>query len=98
MNLNKQRSVSNDGGGELSSSAQLSYLSQLHLQQQQSLQNPQAIVSVMAATPESGSDRTVQLQYTDTKVIGNGSFGVVYLAKLLPSGEDVAIKRVLQDK
>jgi len=31
-------------------------------------------------------------------VIGNGSFGVVYQAKLCDTGEMVAIKKVLQDK
>jgi len=30
--------------------------------------------------------------------VGNGSFGVVFQTKLAPSGEDAAIKRVLQDK
>jgi glycogen synthase kinase 3 beta len=30
--------------------------------------------------------------------VGNGSFGVVFQTKLSPSGEDAAIKRVLQDK
>ncbi|XP_053648093.1 glycogen synthase kinase-3 beta isoform X6 [Cherax quadricarinatus] len=34
----------------------------------------------------------------DTKVIGNGSFGVVFQAKLCETGELVAIKKVLQDK
>lgn len=38
------------------------------------------------------------LRYTQGKIVGNGSFGVVFRAKLSPSGEDVAIKRVLQDK
>ncbi|TMS36885.1 hypothetical protein L596_003950 [Steinernema carpocapsae] len=32
------------------------------------------------------------------KVIGNGSFGVVYMAKLAETNEAVAIKKVLQDK
>jgi hypothetical protein len=34
-------------------------------------------------------------------VVGNGSFGVVFQAKLVDSpkeGEDIAIKKVLQDK
>jgi glycogen synthase kinase 3 beta len=31
-------------------------------------------------------------------VIGSGSFGVVYKAKINETGEHVAIKKVLQDK
>lgn len=38
------------------------------------------------------------LTYIFYQVIGNGSFGVVYQAKLCDSGEMVAIKKVLQDK
>ncbi|KAI9892370.1 MAG: regulator of ime2 [Vezdaea aestivalis] len=38
------------------------------------------------------------LAYTQCKIVGNGSFGVVFQTKLTPSGEDAAIKRVLQDK
>jgi glycogen synthase kinase 3 beta len=38
------------------------------------------------------------LAYTQCKIVGNGSFGVVFQTKLSPSGEDAAIKRVLQDK
>lgn len=38
------------------------------------------------------------MSYTDTKVIGNGSFGVVFQAKLCDTGELVAIKKVLQDR
>lgn len=52
----------------------------------------------MLATAGSGSDRTQEVSYTDAKVIGNGSFGVVYQAKLVESNELVAIKKVLQDK
>ncbi|KAJ8611435.1 hypothetical protein MRB53_037954 [Persea americana] len=38
------------------------------------------------------------MSYTQCKIVGNGSFGVVFQTKLSPSGEDAAIKRVLQDK
>ena len=41
---------------------------------------------------------TREMQYTQCKVVGNGSFGVVFQTKLAPNGEDAAIKRVLQDK
>ena len=41
---------------------------------------------------------TREMQYTQCKIVGNGSFGVVFQTKLSPSGEDAAIKRVLQDK
>lgn len=41
---------------------------------------------------------TRELQYTQCKIVGNGSFGVVFQTKLSPSNEDAAIKRVLQDK
>ena len=55
-------------------------------------------MTTVVATPGQGSDRPQEVSYTDTKVIGNGSFGVVYQAKLCDSGELVAIKKVLQDK
>ncbi|KAK4761646.1 hypothetical protein SAY87_029530 [Trapa incisa] len=38
------------------------------------------------------------LTYQAEQVIGNGSFGVVFQAKCLETGEPVAIKKVLQDK
>ncbi|KAG1686930.1 Glycogen synthase kinase-3 beta [Nymphon striatum] len=57
-------------------------------------------VTTVLATPGQGpeSDRPQEVSYTDTKVIGNGSFGVVYQAKLCDTTELVAIKKVLQDK
>ena len=55
-------------------------------------------MTTVVATPGQGPDRPQEVSYTDTKVIGNGSFGVVYQAKLCDSGELVAIKKVLQDK
>lgn len=39
-----------------------------------------------------------EISYTQCKIVGNGSFGVVFQTKMSPSGEDAAIKRVLQDK
>ncbi|KAI9347362.1 kinase-like domain-containing protein [Obelidium mucronatum] len=41
---------------------------------------------------------SIELSYTNYKVVGNGSFGVVFQAKLLDSGTYGAIKKVLQDK
>ena len=38
------------------------------------------------------------IQYQSVKVCGNGSFGVVFQIKLIETGRDAAIKRVLQDK
>ncbi|KAG0145417.1 hypothetical protein CROQUDRAFT_93893 [Cronartium quercuum f. sp. fusiforme G11] len=67
-----------------------------------SLDDPNALVKVMACDGRSGEQR--EIGYTGTHVVGNGSFGVVFSARLVqgsvhPSGEeDVAIKKVLQDK
>ncbi|CAF1430341.1 unnamed protein product [Adineta ricciae] len=58
--------------------------------------NPKAVTVV--ATRGRGAEISEEISYTDTKVIGNGSFGVVYQAKLVHSNEQVAIKKVLQDK
>eukprot|EP00128_Syssomonas_multiformis_P018469 Colp12_sorted_trinity150504_noHs@22199 len=44
------------------------------------------------------TDENHELSYTDAKVIGNGSFGVVFQARILETGDTVAIKKVLQDK
>ncbi|BFG00112.1 uncharacterized protein DMAD_00185 [Drosophila madeirensis] len=55
-------------------------------------------ITTVVATPGQGTDRVQEVSYTDTKVIGNGSFGVVFQAKLCDTGELVAIKKVLQDR
>lgn len=55
-------------------------------------------MTTVVATPGQGPDRPQEVSYSDTKVIGNGSFGVVFQAKLCDNGELVAIKKVLQDK
>lgn len=55
-------------------------------------------VTTVAATPGPGPDQPIDVSYTDVKVIGNGSFGVVYQARLCETNELIAIKKVLQDK
>ena len=57
------------------------------------------MVKVVASDGKTGDTRDIS--YTNCKVIGNGSFGVVFQAKLVSeheSGDDIAIKKVLQDK
>lgn len=56
----------------------------------------QKIITVVANQGKTGE--STDLSYTNYKVIGNGSFGVVFQAKLLETGEYAAIKKVLQDK
>lgn len=53
---------------------------------------------VIVAAKDGRTGQDMQLHYTHEKVIGNGSFGVVYQAKLMHTGEMAAIKKVLQDK
>nr|AAG13665.1 serine/threonine kinase GSK3 [Hydra vulgaris] len=55
-------------------------------------------VTSVLATTASYPDQTEEISYCDTKVIGNGSFGVVYQAKIVDSTDMIAIKKVLQDK
>ncbi|KAF9602522.1 hypothetical protein IFM89_029821 [Coptis chinensis] len=38
------------------------------------------------------------ISYMAERVVGTGSFGIVFQAKCLEAGETVAIKKVLQDK
>ncbi|KAF8759025.1 Pkinase protein [Rhizoctonia solani] len=61
--------------------------------------DPQRIVAVHASDGATGEQ--VEIKYTNCKVIGNGSFGVVFQARQLGVAkhlEDIAIKKVLQDK
>ena len=51
-------------------------------------------VTTVLATPGHGSDKPREIAYTDTKVIGNGSFGVVYQARMVDSEDVIAIKKV----
>ena len=56
----------------------------------------QRVFSVKSTNNASGESHI--LHYSSVKVIGNGSFGVVFQAQLLPTHETVAIKKVLQDR
>lgn len=47
-------------------------------------------------TASTGTDQTIS--YSAERIIGNGSFGVVFQAAVVETGEVVAIKKVLQDK
>ncbi|KAI8093856.1 kinase-like domain-containing protein [Halteromyces radiatus] len=58
--------------------------------------DPHKVLKV--AAKDGRTDEDIHLHYSNYKVAGNGSFGVVYQAKLLRTGEDVAIKKVLQDR
>jgi glycogen synthase kinase 3 beta len=63
------------------------------------LDDPNKIIKVIASDGKSGEQKDIS--YTNCKVIGNGSFGVVFAAKMLSvpkEEEDIAIKKVLQDK
>jgi glycogen synthase kinase 3 beta len=63
------------------------------------LLTPPSLPEVIREKVQDGvTGETRDMQYTQCKIVGNGSFGVVFQTKLSPSGEDAAIKRVLQDK
>jgi len=47
---------------------------------------------------ESTEKKKPTISYAAERVIGNGSFGVVYQATVIETGESVAIKKVLQDR
>lgn len=52
-----------------------------------------------AATMNGGNGTSEQtISYSAERIIGNGSFGVVFQAAVVETGEVVAIKKVLQDK
>jgi len=54
----------------------------------------------MSASAEAAAsvDEEQNISYSAERIIGNGSFGVVFEAKVVETGEVVAIKKVLQDK
>lgn len=66
------------------------------------LDDASKVVRVVASDGKTGEQR--EIAYTNCKVVGNGSFGVVFQARLVgdkapqDAEGDVAIKKVLQDK
>jgi hypothetical protein len=68
-------------------------------QSKQSTDNSSTLVSSESDSSKSSSSRSSAqgIRYAAERVIGNGSFGVVYQATVIESGETVAIKKVLQD-
>lgn len=58
--------------------------------------DPTKVYEEEAKDGRTGQD--ISLKYTKYKVAGNGSFGVVYQAKIVGTGESVAIKKVFQDR
>ena len=75
------------------------------------MDDPSKVVKVLASDGKTG--KQLEIGYTNCRVIGNGSFGVVFQARLVrynPDGTEVpasevtdgsdsiAIKKVLQDK
>ena len=54
------------------------------------------VITVTANDGKTGEPR--EISYSNYKVIGNGSFGVVFQAKFVENGDSAAIKKVLQDK
>lgn len=57
--------------------------------------NPSAVSPGRSSSQGSGAEN---ISYSAERIIGNGSFGVVFEAKVVETNEVVAIKKVLQDK
>lgn len=75
------------------------------------LEDPNKVVKVLASDGKTGEQR--EIAYSSCRIIGNGSFGVVFQARLVhtmnegsreardedsEANDNIAIKKVLQDK
>jgi glycogen synthase kinase 3 beta len=63
--------------------------------QQSSQQQQQQQQTTASSGAAAGAEN---ISYSAERIIGNGSFGVVFEAKVVETNEVVAIKKVLQDK
>jgi len=70
-----------------------SFITAMENQKQKSSSNSPS--STEGATTDTGEQT---ISYAAERIIGNGSFGVVFQAAVVETGEVVAIKKVLQDK
>ncbi|KAL1929935.1 hypothetical protein VTP01DRAFT_1089, partial [Rhizomucor pusillus] len=63
-----------------------------------SVSNHDISKTIQVVAKDAKTGKQIKLAYTNKKITGNGSFGVVYQTKLVDTNEDAAIKKVLQDK
>ncbi|CEG71532.1 Putative Likely protein kinase [Rhizopus microsporus] len=54
--------------------------------------------TIKVIAKEARTGKQFRLEYTNKKITGNGSFGVVYQTRLIETNEEAAIKKVLQDR
>lgn len=87
-----------DSGGTVINGIKLSSKRHIKDKNNLNLDEPDAgkIITVTANDGKTG--QTIELNYSNIKVVGNGSFGVVFQAKIHPDGDSAAVKKVLQDK
>ena len=93
--------LSSGQGGDITDKLnQLKLQEQNKQQQQPAGQGAGAAASPTAAAssgaPPAKKKEMGAVRYAAERVIGNGSFGVVYQATVIETGETVAIKKVLQ--
>ena len=100
-----QQQAQQQGGGDLSDKLRQLKIEEQQKQQQQQQQAGSSSSAAAAAAPAAAGDAGAgpakkkemgAVRYAAERVIGNGSFGVVYQATVIETGETVAIKKVLQ--
>ena len=68
------------------------------INQQSQQQPPPDNNNNTSPTSQQQASTSETISYSAERIIGNGSFGVVFQASVVETGETVAIKKVLQDK
>ncbi|KAF3778282.1 Shaggy-related protein kinase zeta [Nymphaea thermarum] len=64
------------------------------------VEGPDAVTGHIISTTIGGKNGELKrtISYMAERIVGNGSFGIVFQSKCLETGETVAIKKVLQDR